>query len=108
MHFTGKVYDVLKWIAQIVLPAVGTAYYGLAAIWHWPDPDQVMGSVLVIDTLLGVILGISSASYNKNEKYAGTINLQETEEKTLVSLELEDDPYALEKKSEVTFKVVKA
>lgn len=60
-----KLYDVLKYIAQIVLPAIGTLYFALAGIWGFPYGEQVVGTITAIDTFLGVILGISSMNYNK-------------------------------------------
>lgn len=63
--FDNKTYDVLKWIAQILLPALGALYFGLASIWGLPYGEQIVGTITVIDTFLGVILGISTANYNK-------------------------------------------
>lgn len=63
-----KVYDILKWIAQIFLPALGTLYFALAGIWNFPYAEQVVGTVTAIDTFLGVLLGIASANYNKNKE----------------------------------------
>ena len=68
MQLNSKVYDILKWITMIVLPACATAYVGLAAIWGWPYADQVAKTTAVICTLLGALLGISTAQYNKDEK----------------------------------------
>lgn len=62
-----EVYDVLKWITMIVLPALATAYVGLAAIWGWPFADEVAKTTAVICTLLGALLGISTAQYNKEK-----------------------------------------
>lgn len=60
-----KVYDVLKWITLIVLPAIASLYFGLAQIWGFPYGEQVVGTIAVVCTFLGTILGISSANYNK-------------------------------------------
>lgn len=60
-----KVYDVLKWIAMYLLPALGTLYFALAGIWGFPYGEEVVGTITAIDTFLGVILGISTAKYNK-------------------------------------------
>ena len=68
MQLSNKVYDVLKWIAQILLPAIGTLYFALAGIWNFPYAEQVVGTVTAIDTFLGVLLGIASANYNKNKE----------------------------------------
>lgn len=65
---SNKVYDVLKFIAQILLPALGTLYFALSGIWGFPYADQVVGTITAVDTFLGVVLGISSANYNKEEK----------------------------------------
>ena len=65
MVFNNKTYDVLKWIAQYVLPALGTFYFAIAGIWSLPYGEQVVGTIMAIDTLLGVLLGISSSNYNK-------------------------------------------
>lgn len=58
-----KMYDVLKWIAQILLPAAGALYFALANIWGLPYGEQIVGTITAIDAFLGVILGISSKSY---------------------------------------------
>ena len=63
---SNKVYDVLKWIAMVVLPAIGTLYYALAGIWGLPYAEEVVGTIIAVDTFLGVVLGISTAQYNKN------------------------------------------
>ena len=60
-----KVYDVLKWIAMYLLPALGTLYFALAGIWGLPYGEQIVGTITAIDTFLGVILGISTSQYNK-------------------------------------------
>lgn len=65
MKMSNKVYDVLKWIAMVVIPAVATLYFALAGIWGWPYGEQIVGTLTAIDTFLGVVLGISSAQYNK-------------------------------------------
>lgn len=64
---SNKVYDILKWIAAIVLPALGTLYFALANIWGFPYGEEIVGTITAIDTFLGVILGISSVKYNKNK-----------------------------------------
>lgn len=63
MKLTDKVYDTLKWIAQLVLPALGTLYFTLSGIWGFPYGEQIVGTIMAIDTFLGVILRISTGSY---------------------------------------------
>lgn len=65
MKISNKVYDRLKWIAQYCLPAIGTLYFAIAGIWGLPYGEQIVGTITAIDTFLGVLLGISSATYNK-------------------------------------------
>ena len=62
---SNKVYDVLKWIAMYLLPALGTLYFAIASIWGLPYGEQIVGTITAIDTFLGVILGISTTQYNK-------------------------------------------
>lgn len=62
---SNKVYDILKFIAQIVLPAIATFYVTIAGIWNLPLGDEISRTVMAIDTLLGAILMISTASYKK-------------------------------------------
>lgn len=60
-----KVYDILKAIAMIILPALGTLYFALAGIWGWPYAERIVGTITAVDTFLGVILGISTMQYKK-------------------------------------------
>ena len=62
---SNKIYDVLKWIAMVVLPAIGTLYFALAGIWGFPYAEQIGGTITAVVTFLGVVLGISSAQYKK-------------------------------------------
>lgn len=64
---SNKTYDVLKWIAQLLLPALGTLYFALAGIWGFPYGEQIVGTITALDTFLGVILGISTAQYKRQE-----------------------------------------
>ena len=65
MKLSNKVYDILKWIALYLLPALGTLYFALSGIWGLPYGEQVVGTITAADTFLGVLLGISSASYKE-------------------------------------------
>lgn len=64
---SNKLYDVLKYIAQIVLPALGTLYFALAGIWNFPYGEQIVGTITAVDTFIGILLGISTYNYNKVE-----------------------------------------
>lgn len=65
MKLTNKTYDTLKSIAQIVLPAAATLWLTLAGIWDLPYGEAISGSIMAIDTFLGMVLGYSSAQYKK-------------------------------------------
>ncbi len=67
---SNKLYDILKWVAIILLPALGTLYFALAGIWGFPYAEQVVGTLSAVETFLGVILGISTIQYNKSEEEA--------------------------------------
>ena len=62
---SNKAYDILKWIAQILLPALGTLYFALAQIWGLPYGEQIVGTITAIDAFLGALLGISTMRYRK-------------------------------------------
>lgn len=68
MIFNKKTYDILKWVAQFLLPAIGTLYFALANIWNLPYGEQVVGTITAVDAFLGVLLGISSNAYYKDLK----------------------------------------
>lgn len=63
MKFSNKTYDILKWVAQYLLPAAGTLYFALSSIWGLPYGEQIVGTVAALDTFLGVVLGLSSSQY---------------------------------------------
>lgn len=64
---SNKTYDIAKWIALVVLPALATLYFALSGIWHFPYGEEVVGTITAIDTFLGALLGISSINYYKKE-----------------------------------------
>ncbi len=67
MMIPNSLYDTLKWIVMIVIPALTTAYVGLSGIWGWPYAEEVAKTSAVVCVLLGALLGISTAQYNKQE-----------------------------------------
>lgn len=109
--FTNKTYDQLKWIAQIFLPAVGTLYFALAAIWGLPKAEEVVGTVTAIDAFLGAVLLFAHKAYvNSGQRFDGEMVVQSTttdegEEAKTLRLALDVDPFELDKQSEVVFKV---
>ena len=67
MKMSNDTYDILKFIAQIVLPALGTLYFALAGIWGLPYGEQIVGTVTAVDAFLGAVLKISTDAYIKGE-----------------------------------------
>ena len=67
MKLNDKTYDLLKWVAQYLLPASGTLYFALAGSWGFPYGEEVVGTITAVDAFLGVLLGISTAQYNKTK-----------------------------------------
>lgn len=105
-----KVYDILKWIVQIGLPAFGALYFAMSEIWGLPHAIEVVGTVTAVTTFLGVMLGISTYQYNHSDvKYDGTVIVDEEEvdgaPKLKYNLALNEVPENLRKLKEVTLKV---
>ena len=67
MKIPNKLYDVLKWVCMVCLPAISACYFALAGIWGFPYAEQIVGTIAAITTLLGVILGISTAEYRNGK-----------------------------------------
>lgn len=63
---SNKLYDILKYVAQIVLPALATLYFALSKIWGLPYGEEIVGTISAIDVFLGALLGISTKMYLKN------------------------------------------
>lgn len=63
MVFNNRIYDVLKWITQFMLPGLGTLYFALAKIWKFPYGEEIVGSIAAVTAFLGLLLGISSHNY---------------------------------------------
>ena len=64
-YLSNKAYDILKVVCITILPALGTLYFALAGIWGFPDGEQVVGTINAVTTCIGIIIGISTAQYNK-------------------------------------------
>ncbi len=67
MKMNDKTYDIMKWIAMILLPSIGTLYFALSSIWGLPYGEQIVGTITAVDTFLGACLGLSSKQYNKED-----------------------------------------
>lgn len=76
MKLDNKTYDTLKWVAQYVLPGLGTLYFALAGIWGLPYGEQIVGTITAVDAFLGLLLGISTSSYERD----GTLEIDASNE----------------------------
>ena len=68
MKISDKIYDIIKWLVIIVLPAAGTLYAALSTVWGWPYSEEIVITITAVDTFLGAVLCISTATYNKEVK----------------------------------------
>ena len=67
MKLSNKAYDIMKYIALILLPALGTLYFALAKIWGFPYAAEIVGTISAVDAFLGALLQISTDQYNKEK-----------------------------------------
>lgn len=103
-----KVYDAIKFLVQVFLPAFATFYFALGSTWNLPNVEQTIGTLAAVTTFLGVLLKASKRSYDASgAKYDGQMVISINEEGNLLhTLELNSDPEALGEKKEISFKVV--
>jgi len=67
MVFPDKVYNILKWICMIALPAIATLWFTLGKIWGFPYLAEVEGTIVAIDIFIGALIGISTIAYNNKQ-----------------------------------------
>lgn len=107
LSLNSRVYNFLKPVATTVLPGLAALYLALAEIWGLPKAQEVVQTITAVNVFLGIVLNISSASYNRSDrKFDGDINVEEQPDgRAVFTLELNRNPDALEHKKEVHFKV---
>jgi Putative phage holin Dp-1 len=99
-----ELYDAMKFVAQIVVPALGTLYFAFASIWTLPDVTQIVGSFTVLDTFLGALLGLSSSTYKPASD--GRLLVDKTDPtKDTYNLELTTDLNDIDKLSNIVLEV---
>lgn len=107
-----KTYDKLKHITQVVLPALGSLYFGLSTIWNFPAGEEVVGSIALLTTFGGVVLGVSSRNYNmipanNDLVVVGDFIVDTTPQgKRVVQLSLHEDPVGIVNQQKIVFNVV--
>lgn len=107
--FSNKTYDTLKKFVQIRIPAVASLYFGLASIWGLPNPEKVVGTLALITTFLGIMLGVSAKSYNAGDAaYDGNLLISEKDDGNLLyMLDLSESPAGIAEKDSFTLRVKK-
>ena len=68
MKMSNRVYDVLKWVVTVCLPAITTLWITIASIWNIPYLEPIAGTLSAITVFLGALIGISSLNYSKEKK----------------------------------------
>lgn len=97
-------YTKMKFFVQILIPAISSLYFGLGTIWNFPAVDKVTGSLAILATFFGGILGLSTRTYNAaNSKYDGMIFVKPHEDGTTFTFRI--DPNDLVDKKELRLKV---
>lgn len=101
-----KWYAILEYNARVTLPAAAVLYLALSSLWSFPNPAEVVGTIVAIDTFLGVFLGFAQKAYDASDAaYNGSLNILPNNGGKLFSLDLAGDPNDLETLNKVTFKV---
>lgn len=106
--FSNKVYDVLKFVALVLLPALGTLYFTVAAITGLPYGEEVVGVIVAVDTFLGVLLGVTTAQYkNNDDRFDGEVHVQRVPGTDESAVGFAVDSSAVVGKDEIVLKVKK-
>lgn len=100
---TDKTYDLLMGLTKYVLPAFGTFYLALSQIWGAPAGEEVLGTVVALEALLAVVLGVAKGKYTPNTDGALVVRTDEDGDKGL-SVAL-PDPLTVLDKDTITLKV---
>ena len=105
--FSNDVYDKLKWVSLVLLPALGALYFGMSQLIGLPYGVEVVGTIALLDTFLGSILGYSSKQYQNETRgeLVGFLDVELTDEGKKVQLEFPGDPNDIDQHDKVTFKV---
>lgn len=64
---SNKIYDILKWVALVMLDAVGLFYQTIAEIWSLPYGDNVLKTCVALSVLIGTLIGVSGTQYNRTD-----------------------------------------
>lgn len=108
MILSNRVYDAIKFLTLILLPALATLYFAVAQIWGLPKAEEVVGTIAAISAFLGVLTRVSTSAYLKSPSpYDGDmIVIPKPDGGKTFSMDLNSDPEDLDKKTTVTFRMV--
>ena len=62
---SNKVYDIMKWVIAIVMPAAAVLYGNLGPDWGWFNPDLIVKTITEVQLFLGTIFAVSCYNYAK-------------------------------------------
>lgn len=101
--FSNKTYDRIKWVAQILLPAIATFWFTISNLWGLPYCDKILGTISAIMLLLGALLKVSTSKYAGD----GDMVIDTTDpDLDIFRMEVNNSLDSLMNKDSVTFKVV--
>lgn len=103
---SNSAYDALKWVALVALPALAVFYLAVAALWDLPKPQEVSGTIIALDTLLGLLLGVANKNYmNSDTRFDGVLNVDEKDNRLIHQLDIHTDPEVMATQDAITLKV---
>lgn len=107
MKFPDHIYDILKYLAQVGLPALATLVFSLGPIWDLPNADEITKTIVAVNVFLGALLVLNQVRWNNSdEKYDGTIDPAHANAQTSSeALSLKSEPNDLLGQKEVLLKV---
>lgn len=103
-----KVYNVVKYLVLIAIPAFSTAYFALGDTLGLPAADQVVKTLTVVAALLGSLVGLAARGFNSSDaRFDGTLQVDETDTSLIHNLDIQTDPEQLKDQNEILLKVEK-
>ena len=91
MKLSNKQFDIIKWVAIYLVPATATFILTVGKIWNLPYYDNIAATVTAFGVFLGAIIGVSTASYNKNVEQMKREDLDENQLMMAESMLEEDE-----------------
>lgn len=99
-------FDRLRFVSDILLPAIAALYFGLAQIWELPKAEEVVGTIALVTTAAGALLRALRSSYKSSEaRFDGSISIAPGDDPDTSTLNVSLDPEAMAEKDEVLVKV---